>query len=55
MSAPNADEEEFQPILPGPGESDIFRFQDPSGQGPMFGVVDVSDQTVITIYAGDLC
>ena len=26
MSAPNADEEEFQPILPGPGESDYERY-----------------------------
>jgi hypothetical protein len=44
--------------MPGPGESDLFRFEDPPGQGDMFGVVEGTEetgQTVITIYAGDLC
>ena len=40
--------------LPGPGESDIFRFEDPPGQGTMVGVVEDAAE-VITIYAGDLC
>jgi hypothetical protein len=40
--------------LPGPGESDIFRFEDPPSQGSMFGVLEDAAE-VITIYAGDLC